>query len=58
MEAISLGWSRSASSFAIYTVLSSSDLLGFSEASEEKCNCGGGKEAAQRQSTRILPGRS
>lgn len=39
------------------TVLSSSDLLGFSEAAEKR-NCGGRGQAAQRQSTRILPGRS
>lgn len=39
------------------TVLSSGDLLGFSEAAE-KCNCGGRGRAAQRQSTRIWPGRS
>lgn len=46
MGAVSPDWSFLASSFTISTVLSSSDLLGFSEAAEEKCDCGGGREAA------------
>lgn len=43
-----MGWSLTASPFTICTVLSSSDLLGFSEAPEEKCDCGGGRETQRR----------